>query len=54
MTRNNQDTERRRSFHDASTAKAEAEYAYNENIASEEEDEEWNLTFGKLLAMLVS
>jgi hypothetical protein len=54
MTRNNQDTERRRSSHDASTAKAEAEYAYNENIASEEEDEEWNLTFGKLLAMLVS
>lgn len=50
MNFNNQDTN---SKDVASTAKPKAEHAYHENIASEEEGEEWKLTFGKLMAMLV-
>ncbi len=54
MTSNNQGTEKTRSSYDVNTSKPEPGGAYHHEIVSEEEDEEWELTFGKLMAMLVS
>jgi uncharacterized protein HemY len=50
------DTETIRTSCDAvSTSKPEARSAHIENVVNEQEDdEEWKLTLGKLMAMLVS